>query len=357
MENAKYLNLVAKYLSGNLAESEREDLFSWVDADVRNRAFFEEVIELWSVSSEYEEEPFSTDTEQAWARFEGKLHARQDGQAPAGSPNGHARVVRFPASDISGRQSISWAWLRYAAAILLLVGAGLWWYADPLLWWTVEYQTARGEITQVALPDGSAVTLNGGTELTYRSLLGKRRVHLAGEAFFDVQRDESHPFEILSGTARTVVLGTVFNVRAYPKEDRIEVYVQSGSVRVEERRPARRDTMEAVVLGAGSSAVLDEVTRELRETAAPQPNATAWKTRVLRFDNLPLAEVIPVLERFYSIEMEVENEEILRCPFNSTIVDKPLDSVLRQIDLTFDKIGWREGPNGKITLYGQGCSE
>lgn len=364
MEDAKYLDLMAKYLSGNLAEAEREELFSWVERDARNRTFFDETIQLWSISSEYEDEAFETDTASAWNTFEKRLDQPRHLKVRAtGTNNGQSAAsggTAPPGSDKPRRLSIRKDWMRYAAVILLLVAAGLWWYADPLNWWTTEYLTEAGETTTVELPDGSEVTLNASTRLAFRQWWGKRQVRMEGEAYFDVERLETQPFEILSGPARTVVLGTAFNVRAYPEEKRIEVTVERGTVRVEERDKKRERITEAVVLEAGTSAVLDKEAGALKETETVLSNASAWKTGILRFENeVPIEQVLPDLERYFGVEIEAENENLLHCPINLPVQEgQDLESIFRIIEialggnLRFDRLD-----NGAYRLSGEGCQE
>ena len=94
MEDAKYLDLIAKYLSGNITVPERQMLFAWLESDEANEKFFDQMIQLWSISAEYDDEPFEADVEQAWGRMEGRLSdVRREGPLPIqGSADGERGV-------------------------------------------------------------------------------------------------------------------------------------------------------------------------------------------------------------------------------------------------------------------------
>lgn len=342
MEDAKYLDLIAKYLSGNLDGPDREVLFGWVAESDDNRKFFDEMIQLWSVSGAAEEKPYEADVAAAWEVVEKKLSPVAGN---AGSPS--AKIVRL---SNWGRM------LRYAAVILLLLAAGYWWFGDKLNGNSGVVETGRGERTEVTLPDGSIIWLNENTRLVYDPAFEQREVRMEGEAFFDVERLEDRPFTILSGDTRTVVLGTSFNVRAYPGEDRVEVTVRTGQVRLEEQTAAAPD---AILLEAGESGVYDRKNEKLEEVDRQISNADSWKTRTLDFNEQNMAQVIPALERYFGLEVEVENEDLYRCPFYGTYPDPDFDSLVVWINeanlegvLRIEKV-----QDGLYRMQGRGCPE
>jgi len=95
--------------------------------------------------------------------------------------------------------------------------------------------TARGETYQLLLPDGSKVWLNAASSLTYFTNFsenGKRLVKLEGEGYFEVRKDELHPFTVKSKNQEVKVLGTHFNVKAYNDEMEAKTTLVEGSVEV-----------------------------------------------------------------------------------------------------------------------------
>jgi ferric-dicitrate binding protein FerR (iron transport regulator) len=99
---------------------------------------------------------------------------------------------------------------------------------------TVELATVAGEVRQLALPDGSSITLNANTRLTYPKSFRNRQVRLVtGEAFFDIARDPKRPFIVETGHTRTQVLGTSFNIRSYERDTATVIALITGQVSVD----------------------------------------------------------------------------------------------------------------------------
>lgn len=341
MEDAKYLDMMAKYLSGNLSAPERAELFAWVEQREANRKFFDEMIQLWSISNDYADEPFEADIEEAWERLDDRLSGRKEPAASGAAPSG--KIYRL---------SNYRRWLRYAAVILMLLTLGAWLWVDPFDWRLQTVATADAAAAEaLTLPDGSTIWLNAHTTLAYRWPFWQRNVQLEGEAFFEVQKAEERPFTILSGETRTTVLGTSFNVRAYADEAVVEVTVKSGVVRLEDRNEPDRE----LLLEAGNAGIFDGRTQEMKIVEAEGTNADAWKTRRLEFEETPLVEVIPVLERYYGVKIEVENESILRCPLNFKGMSPRLGNLMETIEFSLNDVQ-TERLNDSLYLFkGQGC--
>ena len=139
---------------------------------------------------------------------------------------------------------------RYAAAAAVMVGVicGSWFMgglrvenrlvaeAHP-----VVISTPRGVKSDVILPDGSRVRLNGGTRIVYLTLFGdQRRVEVDGEAYFEVEHDARRPFVVVTGEVSSTVLGTTFNVHAYSEDEDYQITLATGSLLVDGTRIAER---------------------------------------------------------------------------------------------------------------------
>jgi transmembrane sensor len=128
-----------------------------------------------------------------------------------------------------------WHTIAAAAVVLFVIGLALFYNkatVNPVH--QVLVSSKPGQHLQISLPDGSKVWLSPATQISYPDHFStaQREVKLIGEAFFEVVHDTKHPFIISSGKLKTVVLGTSFNVRAYPKASSAEVTVISGKVGV-----------------------------------------------------------------------------------------------------------------------------
>ena len=310
----QFYELTARVLAGDLPEQERRAFLADLQQNPEHQKLFEEMEALWSMTGEYPLE-INADLDQAWEKVETKL-------APTA-------II----SPIKRKRSSKFIWIRAAAAaILLLLAATFAWQQlnQPTIQPTIVFQTQSDEQKSITLPDGSKVWLNEQTKLSYESDFNERIVHLEGEAFFDVEKRNGEPFEIKSGGASTLVLGTSFNVRAYPKENQIEVTVQTGKVAVREEKKATN----AVSLDAGQSAVYIKKENKFVAQEKADNNATSWKTRQLSFDNLELKEVISAVERYFDVEIDVENEEVLKCHFIGKFSNPKLEEVIKAIEIT-----------------------
>lgn len=180
--------------------------------------------------------------------------------------------------------------LAVAASLLLVVGITL--HSDLLLRLRADHVTAVGQRQSLDLADGSRVLLN--TNSAFSSQIDERQrvTHLLrGEAYFDVARDSSRPFEVTAGPVRVSVRGTAFAVRYLG--DEAEVSVEHGEIEVHARNNDTR-----IYLSSGDSIRVgpDGVGSRTHGTTASQ---LAWVQRRLVFDNRPLREVLDELQRYY----------------------------------------------------------
>src|SRR5690625_2908970 len=155
-----------------------------------------------------------------------------------------------------------------------------------------------GEKMRFMLPDGTQVHLNAESELRYPESFGDttRLVHLSGEAFFVVARDEERPFVVDGGELSTQVLGTSFSFRAYPEDGEAIVAVTDGRVAVRGPREVVADPSETsgpdqLVLAAGQWAGYEITTRRFSRGDGDLSEFIDWNDGVLRYDNQRLEEV------------------------------------------------------------------
>lgn len=332
MEDAKYLDLVAKYLSGNISAEERTALLQWAEANESNRQFFDEMIQLWSMSVEVEE-PFEADLDQAWSSLENKLPfedvlEKTEEKGP--------RVVKL--------EKKRWDWRIAATVAVLLLGG--WWLIQNPFQAKVQVLATQLQDEPLFLPDGSKVWLNEDSRLVYQRSFNRRNIKLEGEAFFEIARDEERPFVVSAGSAQTTVLGTSFNLRAYPEEDRVELVVQSGKVKFESLK--QKDAEAIATLEKGQAAFILKETEELVLDNSISENTTAWMRDTLVFDQAPLEKVLGDLQRYFRVAIEVENAEAYNCNFNSTFPQPELNTVLDEMQEVLEGIQIRQEGKGYI---------
>jgi transmembrane sensor len=225
-----------------------------------------------------------------------------------------------------------------AAAILLiplLIAAGFWLggrngYQKMLSEQRVTSTLVAPMGSRIAftLPDGSKGWLNSGSSMEYSlPFRDQRKVTLTGEAWFEVARDEKNPFEITAGNSTIRVLGTRFNVNAYPAEKYVEVVLDEGKV-------------EFSFPGISAPVVMKPDERLIYRNDKVNLSATdaskyaAWVEGKLVFRGDPMAEVARRLERWYNIDVEIVDKDLETYSFRGTFQDDSLKEVLRLLSMT-----------------------
>lgn len=178
------------------------------------------------------------------------------------------------------------------------------------------------------LPDSTTGMLNSGSTLEYSiPFNSERKVKLTGEAWFDVKHDEKHRFEVKTGNSSIRVLGTSFNLSAYPSENYTEVVLEEGRVDFLADR-----ANEEVAVFPSERLIYNE--GGLTKTFADPLKYKAWTEGKLVFRNDPMAEVARRLERWYNVSVIIADKELLKYSFRATFEDDSLEDVLRFLSLT-----------------------
>ncbi|WP_353720002.1 FecR domain-containing protein [Dyadobacter sp. 676] len=187
-------------------------------------------------------------------------------------------------------------------------------------------EAAAGEKKEVVLPDSSHIWLNAGSSVDYPRVFQdkERNVNLTGEAFFEVARDTARPFVICTGALRTRVIGTSFNIKAYPEDSSIAVSVVTGRVNV-----SSVESGASVELSPDEQAVYGKFDRRLLARAYPDAGGlSVWKDGRLQFRNSPLHEVIRTLERRFDVAVKFD-DRARDCPVHADFDDtEPVTQIL-----------------------------
>jgi transmembrane sensor len=191
--------------------------------------------------------------------------------------------------------------------------------------------------SRIQLSDGSVVTLNHDTKINYPDKFTSdiRKVQIEGEAFFEVQPDPERPFIIHAGQATIKVLGTSFNVNAYPENDGVEVVVETGKVQVSKMENATTIASE-VILAPGDRGILTGPDGELRKSRNDNPNFLSWKTRNFVFNKTSLKEVIQQLNKVYQVKVKAGDQHVEKLRITARFEGRSLDFILKVISMTHD---------------------
>lgn len=191
----------------------------------------------------------------------------------------------------------------------------------------VNYYVERGVKGQITLPDGTSVNLNSGSSL---KVLGERRVYLDGEGWFDVESDKEHPFYVETPSGISVkVTGTHFNLSNYKDED-FKVLLVKGSIELKSAPkgvPVNVKPSEQVTVRRGMASKAFANMQEKK-------NATAWREGVLVFDDKPLREAIPMLERWYGVHISVNSPALMEERLTGEFDTETIQDVMSVLALT-----------------------
>lgn len=204
-----------------------------------------------------------------------------------------------------------------------------------------ELHTPRGGSYQITLPDGTRVWLNAQTTLRYpaRFAADARTVILTGEAYFDVaekrdDRGQPIPFSVITDRQHVHVLGTEFNLTAYPDETMTTTTLIEGRVRVERPAPGDESDVSAVTLSPGQEAIASAGNDRLIARAAENSFAGMWREGIFVFNNEPLGKMLQRLGRWYDVDVSYRGgAEHIRFTGNYAM-NKSLRSLLEHITLT-----------------------
>ncbi len=161
-----------------------------------------------------------------------------------------------------------------------------------------ELSVPLGGECYVVLEDGSKVWMNAGSVLKYPICFGDtiREINLEGEAYFKVQRDVDKPFVVVSGEQRVSVLGTEFNVCAYPDEVLVYTTLVNGSVAV-------TTGMDSCRLVPGQQAIMTVGNENLDVRRVNVEEYVGWKKNMFVFEEQNLEQIMAKLSRWYDVKV------------------------------------------------------
>lgn len=164
-------------------------------------------------------------------------------------------------------------------------------------------ETPRGGKYQLILPDGTVAWLDAASTLRYPLQFAdnERSVELSGQAYFEVAKDKSRPFKVISKNQQIEVLGTHFNVNAYSDDAKIITTLIEGSVRV-----SLKDHSQTSVLKPGERSVLKGSTITVSD--ADVEEAIAWKNDRFVFEKDDVGTMLRKIERWYDVDFEYNHE-------------------------------------------------
>ncbi|SEI55740.1 FecR family protein [Dyadobacter sp. SG02] len=245
--------------------------------------------------------------------------------------------------------------LAVAAASLLLVASWNYFRHTPskntaVFTRKTEYrylQTVAGERKRFLLPDSTVVYLNAGSRLTYPVGFSDtaRVAWLTGEGYFEVAKDSTRPFSVYTATTRTTVLGTAFNLKSYPGSGNVTLVVSEGKVRF---APKNANAVP-LILTVNERGIYDHEEDRLAHDRVYARGHFGWVRGKLAFDNQPLSEIAPVLERWYGIKVVITEPELADRRCTGSFDDPSLENLMGSLAYSLN-IHYKI-QNKKLTIY------
>lgn len=200
---------------------------------------------------------------------------------------------------------------------------------DSVVW--NEKVTMAGERSILTFQDGTRITLNAESVLRYPTGSKSKiwEVYLYGEAYFEVHHDTSRYFVVHTGKLKTSVLGTKFNINAFPEDNTITVSLVSGKVQVSKNENGLEEGL--VVLEPKQQLLYNKENNISAFSQFDYQKAVGWKDNTLKFDDEPLEKVFVKLERAYGVKFELTNKAFGKIKITTKLDDNPLWAVAEVI--------------------------
>ncbi|WDF77175.1 DUF4974 domain-containing protein [Mucilaginibacter sp. KACC 22773] len=283
MEEQHLTDLIGKYLAGKATDSEKKELNDWYSQQNEREA-------VWESDVDNEEK---------------RVEARMLRQINAHVQSTRTRVFYFNKRFIRGAAAV------FAGFFLL---SGIYFLVAPrhsgnknLVAASVSAPVKFSENKYVKLPDGSIVVLHSGSKIQYNFNGKVRELSLFGEAYFDIKHKTDQPFVIHTGNLTTTVLGTAFNIVAFPGQN-ITVSVTRGKVSV-----ADKNKKIVAVLLPNQQVTYSDVTKMGNLQIVKAKEVITWTKSDMQLDDIPFKQVAERLSRRYSVEVKFKNPDLEKC--------------------------------------------
>ena len=312
MENLLNDNVLVRFLNKETTEGENAEILHWVSQSEENKAAFRRVHDLWHLGK-LKQLSSEIDMDEAWNNVQGKMPVRP------------AKTAFF---------SIGlWRRVAASAVILLAVGFGSIWldkqFFEEEKTALLQVEVPPGEKSKLVLADGTRVWLNSETTLQYDAL-HPREVSLEGEAYFEVEKDAGHPFEVTTASGMKVtVLGTKFNLKCFPGEAEIETTLEEGQVEI--TGSFRR---QSLLLEPGQQAVYNVENNKMVVRNVSVGLYSIWRNNELRFEDISFSELVVRIERWYGVEIKLDTKLNDNDRFTMTVKTESLRELLEMMKLT-----------------------
>lgn len=293
-------NIIIKELNNSATESELQRLQVWLEEDEDNIILKNQFLTAWK--DEYID--LDKVEQSSWERIK------------EGIEQGNSK------KDTHFLQSITYYfnnWQKIAATVLLLIVSiiSYTYFSDfkrsdkPITEKSLEYDvhtTKLGEQKEIVLEDSSIVFLKSDSRLeipAVEDFMKARRVKLSGQAYFHVNASTTNPFVVVSNTFKTRVTGTIFNINDFVQDDKQEIAVLEGKVQI-----SLLSSLDKNISVSKNEVVTYNKKSKSLEKRKAQMGIKDWADGNLVFDRNNFGSIVAELQRYFNINIKVDNESI-----------------------------------------------
>ena len=304
--------IIRRYFNNRYSKTLETKIQHWLCEDEQVEAKDEELFHCWN---EVKANVGNWEMKDSWNRIACRLNFRK------------TRIIR---------SKYGYAAVSFLFCILV---ASVWFWRTGEAVSTQIIATGKGEFKTISLPDGSTVYLSSSSEIIYPKEFNDtvRCVDLKGEAWFDVIHIQNKPFIVKSGCLKTIVLGTVFNVKDYQEDGRATAYLRTGAIEIV---PA--ESPQKYVLHPGEYFAYDKETREVHVSVGDPP--------YLSFRHFTLEEIKNTLEKKFNVSIELDgtSNEKYTLEFDSATTVWEVLKTLRVLD---GNLSWEMADDEMIIIH------
>lgn len=347
MEHKKKQQLISEYLSGNISPEQIKLLEDWF------YSFDDSEVEIFTAVS-VDKEKFK---DELFEKIVNKIKVNDS-------------------EEVNVIKVVKWKQVfRWAASILVFLSIAFGVYYNNKYPKTSDNYTKTSDyqivITKegskqkrITLEDGSIVTLNSGSKIRYPKQFSssKREVFLTGEAFFEVTKNPAKPFLVYANELIVTVLGTSFNVRAFPNDKKVIVKVRTGRVGVavaQKINDKNTRKVDNLILLPNQQVVFSRQEIKLVKSLIENPillsaNSQTSIRHSFVFEAVPASDIFKVIEQAYGVDIVFETELFTNCQFTGNLTDlslyEKLDIICKSIEANYQIL------DTKIIVSGEGCN-
>jgi transmembrane sensor len=348
-----YTNLIVRHLKKEISEEEKHELFKWVYKNSDNEKFFYSIKDIWE-TAQYESITQGAATEEEWEKFA-------------------LAAVKKESNNLYEEKTIThsiFKAIQIAAVIIITFGIGF--FVHKYIPKEIKYAEVNvpyGSKSEFILPGGNTIWVNSGSTLKYPiSFDGKEiNLYLEGEAFFDIAKVPKRKLNVITSTINIQVLGTTFNVKSYNNEDIVETTLIEGSISITGKvgdciikNPILLKPNEQATLTKSRSSIdIDKIEEEystkpetrqhitdvkkVTPKSNPQLQITegvdiepfiSWKNNILVFKNERFEDLAKKLERWYNIEIIINDIELKNSRYTGTFEKETVEQAIKALSLS-----------------------